>query len=146
MCCTFLPHFGTHRGSRFFYFSGFFSELLRRSPRGHMHVTVHCRRSFVGHKRFLSDGPIWSFVCFAPNRQLQRWRERGESLTMKVSNQCSSCSILCAATGSSRRKWPSGFKSIHLRMFFTAAFGSLQINITAFRAQSNHNPSADGFV
>lgn len=95
-----------------FYFSGFFSELLRRSPRGHMHVTVHCRRSFVGHKRFLSDGPIWSFVCFAPNRQLQCWRERGESLTMKVSNQCSSCSILCAATGSSRRKWPSSFKAL----------------------------------
>lgn len=86
MCCTLLPHIGMHRGSRF-YFSGFFSELLRRSPRGHMHVTVHCRRFFVGHRRFLSDGPIWSFVCFAPNRQLQRWE--GESLTMKVSNQCS---------------------------------------------------------
>lgn len=57
-----------------------------------------------------------------------------------------SCSILCVATGSSRRKWRSGFKSIHLRTFFTAVFGSLQINIIAFRAHSNYNPSADGFV
>lgn len=114
---------------------------------GHLDVTVHCCSSLSARaeplldKHFLSEGPIWSFVCFCTElRQLQPWRE---SVTMKVSNHYSPAVYYMLQWGVPD-KMTKCLKSIHFTMLFTTVCASLKINKAAFTAQSTHNPSANG--